>query len=104
MLGPCRRPRRPALLLQPARKQSVSIRCLPENAVYRGSVIIGYIGGLLCPVWQLIGPAQTRLITTSILPRVALEYGHVWSASSTRAWATSRSTPGRLTLRRARSK
>src|ERR1700683_3304361 len=36
-----------------------------------------------------------------MLPRVALEYGHVWSAGSTRAWATSRSKPGRLTSCRA---
>jgi hypothetical protein len=36
-----------------------------------------------------------------ILPRVALEYGHSWCAASTRAWATSCSRPGRLTLRRA---
>ena len=36
-----------------------------------------------------------------MFPRVALEYGHVWCAASTRAWATSGSKPGRLTLRRA---
>src|SRR5258708_2595431 len=39
-------------------------------------------------------PAQTRLIVTSMLPRVALEYGQIWCASSARAWATSRATPG----------
>ena len=33
--------------------------------------------GLLCPICQPLGQAQTRLITTSILPRVALEYAHV---------------------------
>jgi hypothetical protein len=32
-----------------------------------------------------------------MLPRVAFGYGHVWSASSNRACASSRSTPGRLT-------
>jgi len=48
-----------------------------------------------------IQPAQTSLIATSMLPRVALEYGQIWSASSSSAWATSRARPGRLTLRRA---
>src|SRR6266403_793298 len=46
-------------------------------------------------------PAQTTLIVTSMLPRVAWEYGHTWCAASTRAWAAWRSIPGRLTLRRA---
>jgi hypothetical protein len=27
--------------------------------------------------------AQSRLIATSMLPRVAREYGHIWSAAST---------------------
>ena len=58
--------------------------------------------GTSCPLdtgrTSVIGPAQTRLIATSMLPRVALEYGHVWCAASTRAWATLRSKPGRLTL------
>ena len=72
-----------------------------KYAVYCSWGIIGGVDGLLYPVRQLIGPAQTRLTTTSILPRVALEYGHVWCASSTRARATSRSTLGRLTWRRA---
>ena len=49
-------------------------------------------------------PAQTRLIATSMLPRVAREYGHIRSASFTMACANSRSTPGRLTLRLARRK
>jgi hypothetical protein len=46
-------------------------------------------------------PAQTRLSARSMLPCVALEYGKVWCAASTRARAVSGSTPGRLTLRRA---
>src|ERR1700716_199930 len=46
-------------------------------------------------------PVSTKLVTTLMLPRVALVYGHVWCAPSTRAWATSRSKLGRLTLRRA---
>src|SRR5258708_39881763 len=46
-------------------------------------------------------PVSTKLVTTLMLSRVALVYGHVWCAPSTRAWATSRSKPGRLTLRRA---
>src|ERR1700730_7206535 len=41
------------------------------------------------------------LVTALMLPCVALEYGHSWCAPSARAWATSRSIPGRLTLRRA---
>src|SRR5882757_2552186 len=48
--------------------------------------------------------AHATLIATSIFPRVALEYGHVWCAAFTKAWATPRSTPGKLTLRRARRK
>ena len=47
---------------------------------------------------------QTRLMVTSMLPRVALEYGQVWCAASTSFCATSRSRPGRLTLSRARRK
>ena len=43
----------------------------------------------------------TTLIVTSMLPRVAREYGHTWCAASTSAWAAWRSMPGRLTLRRA---
>src|SRR5262249_3814294 len=46
---------------------------------------------------------QTRLMATSMLPRVAIEYGQIWCASPTRNWATARSTPGTLTLSRARS-
>ncbi len=44
--------------------------------------------------------AQTRLIVTSTLPRVAFEYGQIFSASSIRFFATTRSKPGMLTLRR----
>src|SRR5262245_22830889 len=55
------------------------------------------------PAWGgQVDSTQTTLIWTSMLPRVALEYGHVWCAASTRALPTSRSRPGRLTLRRAR--
>lgn len=61
--------------------------------------------GTSCPLdtgrTSVTGPAQTRLIATSMLPWVALEYGHVWCAASTRAYATLRSKPDRLTLRRA---
>src|SRR5438128_2288792 len=44
---------------------------------------------------------HTKLIFTSMLPRVAFEYGHTWCAASTNAWACARSMPGRLTFRRA---
>jgi hypothetical protein len=49
-------------------------------------------------------PARTSSIATSMFPRVAFEYGQIFSASSSSASATSRSTPGRLTLRRTRRK
>jgi hypothetical protein len=42
----------------------------------------------------------TRLIATSILPRVAFEYGHISSAACTIASAASRARPGMLTLMR----
>ena len=51
-----------------------------------------------------IQTGQTRLIATSMLPRVAFEYGHIRCASLTIVRANSRSTPGRLTSRRARKK
>src|SRR5690349_17596264 len=38
-------------------------------------------------------PVSTKLVTTLMLSRVALVYGHVWCAPSTRARATSRSKP-----------
>jgi hypothetical protein len=44
--------------------------------------------------------AQTTLIVTPTLPRVALEYGQIVSASSTRSFAALRSKPGSLTLSR----
>src|SRR5208283_1602484 len=44
---------------------------------------------------------QTRLVSTAILPCVALEYGQIPCAAWTSSSATSRSRPGRLTLRRA---
>jgi hypothetical protein len=44
--------------------------------------------------------AQISLIVTPTLPRVALEYGQIFSASSTRSFATLRSKPGSLTLSR----
>jgi hypothetical protein len=47
---------------------------------------------------------QTSVVSTSILPCVALEYGQILCAASTSSCATSRSTPGTLTLRRARRK
>ena len=43
---------------------------------------------------------QTKLVATSMLPRVALEYGQIWCASSTSVRAMLCSMPGRLTLRR----
>ena len=45
----------------------------------------------------------TSVTATSMLPRVAFEYGQFSCASSTRLWATSRAIPGKLTLNRARS-
>jgi hypothetical protein len=57
--------------------------------------------------WRAANPSSnfyTSWITTSILPRVAFEYGQVWWAASTMACATSRPRPGRLTLRRACSR
>ena len=51
--------------------------------------------------WSVRPPVQRTLIVTSMLPRVAREYGHIWCAASTSAWAAWRSMPGRLTLRRA---
>ena len=45
-------------------------------------------------------PAQISLIVTPMLPRVALEYGQIFSASSTRSFAILRSKPGSLTLSR----
>ena len=46
-------------------------------------------------------PVSIKLVTTLMLPCVAFEYGHSRCAPSTSFWATSRSIPGRLTLRRA---
>src|SRR5579859_4199223 len=46
-------------------------------------------------------PVSIKLVTTFMLPCVAFEYGHSICAPSTIFWATSRSIPGRLTLRRA---
>ena len=54
----------------------------------------------LAPFWG----DQTSVILTSMLPRVALEYGQMPCAASTSSRARSRSTPGTLTLRRARKK
>ena len=45
--------------------------------------------------------AQTSLIATSTLPRIALEYVQICSAASTTCWATVRSNPDTLTLSRA---
>lgn len=46
-------------------------------------------------------PHHTKSIRTAMFPRVAFEYGQVWCARSTIVCATSRGTPGRLTIRRA---
>jgi hypothetical protein len=55
-----------------------SIRLNGASSIFRStSVIIGRVDGLLCQICQPLGQAQTRLNTTSILPRVALEYAHV---------------------------
>src|ERR1700730_5611163 len=45
-------------------------------------------------------PAQTSAIVTSTLPRVAFEYAQISCASSTSAFAVSRSKSGSLTLSR----
>src|ERR1700677_1929525 len=47
---------------------------------------------------------QTRLVSTAILPCTALEYGQIPCAAWISASATSRSTPGKLTSRRAERK
>src|SRR5690349_190554 len=44
---------------------------------------------------------QRTLITTSMLLRVALEYGQVWCAACVSASASARDRPGKLTFRRA---
>ena len=45
-------------------------------------------------------PAQISLIVTSMLPRVALQYGQILSAASTSSFAELRSRPGSLTWSR----
>lgn len=51
-----------------------------------------------------VDPVQMRLVTTSMLPCVALEYGQMPCAAASNSRATSASIPGTLTLRRARRK
>src|SRR5262252_1829443 len=49
-----------------------------------------------------IDPVHSTLVVTSMLPWTALEYGQIPCAASASSRTTSRSTPGTLTLRRAR--
>src|SRR5690606_29360650 len=65
-----------------------------QGASFHGSSPLGAALGL----WPraLAAICQTMVRVTSMLPRVALEYGQTMCARSTRVCAASRSRPGRL--------
>src|SRR5262249_23002761 len=67
----------------------------------RGGVDINRVRGSVDFDWECHRGPQSRLMATSMLLRVAFEYGQILCASSIRARAVARSMPGRLMLSRA---